>query len=209
MPVVRVRQHVNPLSQKYQQLLQPLSWEKIYAQPDQPLYLDLGCARGRFLLQMAQLAPECNFLGLEIRQPLVDQANQWRDHLGLMNLAYVFGNANIGLRSLLPPDCLQGVMIQFPDPWFKRRHQKRRLVQPELVQDLARCLKSGGFLFLQSDVEAVVREIRDRVLAHPDFYLPQPGTGWLSHNPLPVASERERSTIEQGLPVYRVMFSRR
>ncbi|PMB09835.1 tRNA (guanosine(46)-N7)-methyltransferase TrmB, partial [Fischerella thermalis CCMEE 5282] len=67
---VRVRQHVNPLAQKYQTPANPLDWEKIYTKPKQPLHLDIGCARGRFLLQMAQIEANCNFLGLEIRQPL-------------------------------------------------------------------------------------------------------------------------------------------
>jgi len=155
---------------------------------------------------MAQLQPNWNFLGLEIRQPLVEQTNHWRDELGLTNLHYIFGNANNSLRSLLSPGSLQGVTIQFPDPWFKRRHQKRRVVQPELVEDLAVFLKAGGYLFLQTDVEAVAMEMRDRVAAHRAF---QPTSkGWLPENPMPVASERELSTLEQGQPVYRVLFIR-
>lgn len=206
MAVVRIREHVNPLSQKYQTPAKTPDWSKVYAQPEQPLHLDIGCGRGRFLLKMAQLQPNWNFLGLEIRQPLVEQTNHWRDELGLTNLHYIFGNANNSLRSLLSPGSLQGVTIQFPDPWFKRRHQKRRVVQPELVEDLAVFLKAGGYLFLQTDVEAVAVEMRDRVAAHPAF---QPTSkGWLPENPMPVASERELSTLEQGQPVYRVLFIR-
>lgn len=205
MAIVRVREHVNPLSQKYQAPASPPDWAKIYAQPQQPLHLDIGCGRGRFLLRMAQLQPERNFLGLEIREPLVAQANHRQAELGLVNLHYIFANVNTSLRSL-GPQTLQGVTIQFPDPWFKRRHQKRRVVQPEVVADLADCLQSSGYLFIQSDVEAVAVEMRDRIAEHPVFEATF--QDWLHENPMPVASERECSTLEQGLPVYRALFRR-
>lgn len=101
MAPVRVRQHVNPLSQKYQTPVSSVDWEKVYTIPTQPLHLDIGCGKGRFLLSMATLEPNWNFLGLEIREPLVQEANHWRHELGLTNLHYVFCNVNNSLRSLL------------------------------------------------------------------------------------------------------------
>ncbi|WP_414586965.1 tRNA (guanosine(46)-N7)-methyltransferase TrmB [Scytonema sp. PCC 10023] len=210
MAVVRVRQHVNPLSQKYQTPLSPIEWEKIYAKPNQPLHLDIGCARGRFLLSMAKIEPNWNFLGLEIREPLVIEANKWRDELGLTNLHYLFCNVNNSLRSLLsslPKGSLQRVTIQFPDPWFKNRHAKRRIVQPELVVELAEFLIPGGIVFLQSDIEFVAVEMRDRFALHPAFQ--RRGAGeWLAENPLPVPTEREIGTMNKGEPVYRAVFEK-
>ena len=207
---VRVRQHVNPLAQKYQTPANPLDWEKIYTKPNQPLHLDIGCARGRFLLQMAQIEANWNFLGLEIRQPLVDEANRLRDELELQNLHYLFCNVNNSLRSLLstfPPETLQRVSIQFPDPWFKNRHAKRRIVQPELVAELSDYLIPGGIVFLQSDVKFVAIEMCDRFAAHPSFQ--RQGSGeWLAENPLPVSTEREIATQKKGEPVYRAVFER-
>ncbi|NMF62944.1 tRNA (guanosine(46)-N7)-methyltransferase TrmB [Brasilonema octagenarum] len=208
MAFVRVRQHVNPLAQKYQTLIDPLDWEKVYAKPKAPLHLDIGAARGRFLLSMAKIEPDWNFLGLEIREPLVVEANKWRDELGLTNLHYVFCNVNNSLRSLfssLPKASLQRVTIQFPDPWFKNRHAKRRVVQPELVTELAEFLIPGGIVFLQSDIEFVALEMCDRFANHPAFQ--RLGTGeWLAQNPLPVSTEREIGTINKGEPVYRALF---
>ena len=208
--VRRVRQHVNPLSQKYQTPLTPLDWEKIYTQLNQPLHLDIGCAWGRFLLDMAQVETNWNFLGLEIRETLVNKANEWCYELGLTNLHYLFCNVNTSLRPLLsslPIGTLQRVTIQFPDPWFKNRHAKRRVVQPELVQELADYLVPDGIVFLQSDVEFVAVEMCDRLAAHPAFR--RLGTGeWLVENPLPVATERELYTIKKGEPVYRAVFER-
>lgn len=208
MAAVRVRNHVNPLSKKYQTPASPLDWEKIYAAPTQPLHLDIGCGKGQFLLNIATLEPNWNFLGLEIRELLVQEANTWRDELGLTNLHYLFCNVNNSLRSLLsslPTGTLQRVTIQFPDPWFKHRHAKRRLVQPELIAELATYLAVGGVVFLQSDIEALAVEMCDRFSAHPAFQ--RQGIDWLTENPLPVPTERERSTLLRGEPVYRAIFA--
>ncbi|MCH8505822.1 MAG: tRNA (guanosine(46)-N7)-methyltransferase TrmB [Ectothiorhodospiraceae bacterium] len=209
MSPVRVRQHVNPLSRKYQQPVSLPDWTTIYDNPQQPLHLDIGCARGRFLYELAPKQPDWNFLGLEIRQSLVDEANQWRDRDNLTNLHYLYCNINVMSEALLeslPEGCLKRISIQFPDPWFKKRHHKRRVVQPELVEDLARFLAPDGEIFLQSDVEEVAREMCDRVAEHPAFTATT--DDWLPENPLPVPTEREIATQNKGEPVYRRLFRR-
>ncbi len=209
MAAVRVRQHVNPLAQKYQTPAQALDWEKVYTNVNQPLHLDIGCGRGRFLLSMAGVEPNWNFLGLEIREPLVDEVNNLRDELGITNLHYVFCNANNSLSTLLsslPKDALQRVSIQFPDPWFKKRHAKRRVVQPELVEELANYLPVGGTVFLQSDIELLAVEMCDRFAEHAAFQ--RQCEEWLAENPLPVPTEREIGTQNKGEPVYRAVFAR-
>lgn len=206
---VRVRQHVNPLAIKYQKPVNPIDWQKIYPLVNQPLLLDIGCARGKFLMDMAQLKPNCNFLGLEIREPLVEAANQIRSELGFTNLHYVFCNANNSLKPLLsslPKGILQQVTIQFPDPWFKNRHGKRRVVQPELVAELVDYLAPGGMVFLQSDVKFVALEMCERFSENPAFQ--RQNEEWLAENPLPVATERELFTLEKGEPVYRAVFEK-
>ncbi len=208
MARVRVRQHVNPLSHKYRQSIILPDWEKVYSNVTQPLHLDIGCARGKFLLNMAPLDPEINFLGIEIREPLVIEANENRDRLGLNNLHFLFCNINLFLTALLdslPPGVLQWVTIQFPDPWFKHRHLKRRVVQPKLVNILAKYLVEGGKVFLQSDVEEVAKEMGDRFLSHPCFEK-QHSDIWLAENPFPIATEREIATLNKGQPVYRLLF---
>ncbi len=210
MPKVRVRQHVNPLSKKYQTPVNSPNWEKVYAQVTQPLHLDIGCAKGEFLLRMAQLQPDWNFFGLEIREPLVEQASAKVSELGLTNLHFLFCNVSNSLQPLLeslPARTLQRVTIQFPDPWFKKRQAKRRMVQPELVDTLATYLTDGGVVFLQSDIEAVAVEMCDRFEAHCAFQ--RQGIEWLATNPLQVPTEREISTVSRGEPVYRALFVRR
>lgn len=208
MAVIRVRQHVNPLARKFQTPVDPPVWEKIYGRHQQPLHLDIGCARGRFLLQMAQVETNWNFLGLEIREPLVIEANRIVSDLGLNNLHYLFCNVNNSLTvilSTLKPGILQRVSIQFPDPWFKSRHAKRRVVQTGLVEELADYLAVGGVVFLQSDQEFIAVEMCDRFQENPAFK--KMGTEqWLAENPLSVPTEREIATQNKGEPVYRAMF---
>lgn len=207
MAFVRVRQHVNPLSKKYQAPVSPPEWDKVYAMPNQPLHLDIGCGRGRFLLSLAPLEPQYNFLGLEIREPLVQEANNSRDELGINNLHYLFCNVNNSLPTILsslPSGTLQRVTIQFPDPWFKNRHNKRRVVQPELVAELAKYIIAGGVVFIQSDIEAIALEMCDRFAANPAFQ--RQSEKWLAENPLAVPTEREKTTLSRKDPVYRALF---
>ena len=146
-----MRQHVNPLSSFFQLPLQLPPPDELFRVPDQPIHLDIGCARGRCLLGLAERDPHWNHLGVEIRRPLVTSAD--RDALASEhgNVRILFCNANISLEGwmkALKPDCLQRVSIQFPDPWFKRRHRKRRVLQPELLLAIAKALQPGRELFL-------------------------------------------------------------
>jgi len=211
MVKVRVRQHVNPLSFKYQQPIDLPDWSQVYAQVDQPLHLDLGSARGKFLISLAQIQTNYNFLGVEIREPLVKAAHEEIKELGLNNIHFLFGNANNYLEKILisiPDLNLQCVTIQFPDPWFKNRHSKRRIVQNNLVKTLVEHVQPGGIIFLQSDVEMITQEMCDRFLEYPDFQQQFTYT-WLETNPFPVATEREKMTISQNLPVYRVIMEKK
>lgn len=208
MPI-RIRQHVNPLARKFQSPIAIPDWQEIYQTCDRQIHLDIGCARGRFLLNLAQQNPEVNYLGIEIRRQLVDLANQERDQLGLTNLHYLFGNMNSSAKILLeslPENRLKTISIQFPDPWFKKKHNKRRVVQPELVSLLVDYLGSEGKIFLQSDIKEVGEEMRDRFSANSNLIQQHPD--WLATNPLNVPTERELYVLGQNLPVYRVLFEK-
>ncbi|MBM5813918.1 MAG: tRNA (guanosine(46)-N7)-methyltransferase TrmB [Cyanobacteria bacterium M_DeepCast_100m_m1_067] len=207
-----MRQHVNPLSRFFQQPRALPPPAELFSAPDQPLHLDIGCARGRFLLALAQLQPGRNHLGVEIRRALVDAAEADRQALGLGNLHYLFCNANISLQdwlAALPTDLLERVSIQFPDPWFKKKHHKRRVLQPALLLALAEALAPGRELFIQSDVLAVITPMVQLIEASGGFDRPpEDNRPWRADNPLPVPTERETHVLGQGLPVYRVLYRR-
>ncbi|MEB3255727.1 MAG: tRNA (guanosine(46)-N7)-methyltransferase TrmB [Synechococcaceae cyanobacterium] len=207
-----MRQHVNPLSRAHQQPRTLPPPEGLFHNPSLPLHLDIGAARGRFLLAMAGLHPARNHLGLEIRRPLVEAAEAERRQAELGNLHFLFANVNVSLPpwlAALPPGRLRLVTLQFPDPWFKKRHHKRRVLQPALLHALAVALPEGAELFLQSDVPAVIEPQVALVEAGGGFERPAgDGRPWRADNPLPVPTERERHVLAQGLPVYRVLYRR-
>ena len=206
MPRVRVHQHVNPLAPYYRKPPQPVDIESVFAEPDRPLLLDIGCARGRFVLRMAEAEPSWNHLGIEIRQPLVDEANRIASEAGLTNLHYEFCNAMLWLERLvgdIPDGILQAVTIQFPDPWFKKKHAKRRMVNKDLVATIADKLSSGGRVFVQTDIEFLAEEMFELFRAARRLEETR-----VKENPFPVKTEREKSVEARDLPVYRGMFTR-
>ncbi|MCP4973221.1 MAG: tRNA (guanosine(46)-N7)-methyltransferase TrmB [Prochlorococcus sp.] len=207
-----MRQHVNPLSRFFQLPRELAKPAELFAQSDQPLHLDIGSARGMFLLELAALQPEWNHLGVEIRLPLVLAAEKDREQRQLRNLSFLFCNANVSLESwlaALPKGQLHRASIQFPDPWFKRRHQKRRVLQPRLLIALAAALEPGRELFIQSDVLPVIEPMLLLVEQSNCFERPEGNLSpWLDTNPLPVRTERERYVRQQGLPIYRRLYQR-
>ena len=207
MPRVRVHQHVNPLAPYYRFTPKPIDIEKIFANPELPLHLDIGCARGRFILKMAEVEKSRNFLGVEIREPLVEEANRIKDENGLENLHYEFCNAMVALDKLLeklPENILKTVTIQLPDPWFKKKHAKRRMVNDELVETIAKHLADSGKVFVQTDIEFLAEEIFALFEKNDNFERVE-----ISVNPFPVKTEREKAVEEKQMPIYRAMFRKK
>jgi tRNA (guanine-N7-)-methyltransferase len=207
MARVRVHQHVNPLTPFYRRSPKPIDLNAAFADPNLPLHLDIGCARGRFILRMASVEPEWNFLGVEIRRPLVTEANQIAAENGLTNLHYAFCNAMLWLDELLseiPAGRLQMVTIQFPDPWFKKKHAKRRMVNSGLAGTVVRRLAPRGKLFVQTDIEFLADEMFAIFRAEADLQEES-----VEEDPFPVKTEREKAVEDKGLPVYRKMFVRK
>lgn len=207
MPRVRVHQHVNPLSPFYRQAPKPLVYGELFSDAAKPLLLDVGCARGRFLLRMAEADPSRNYLGVEIREPLVAEANRLAEEAGLSNLHYSFCNAMLWLERLLeglPDGILESVTIQFPDPWFKKKHAKRRMVNTQMVETIALHLRHGGNVFVQTDIEFLAEEMFGLFRASEKFT--EEST---PENPFPVKTEREKAVEDKRLPVYRRLFIRK
>ena len=206
MPRVRVHQHVNPLAPFYRFMPQPIEIENVFADPVLPLHLDIGCARGRFILKMAQMFPEQNFLGVEIREPLVIEGNRLARDNNSTNLHYEFNNATYSLDRLLenlPADVLHIVTIQFPDPWYKKKHAKRRMVSDNLVETIVGHLTATGRVFIQTDVEFLAEEMFEIFRDSQNLREIE-----ISANPFPVKTEREIAVEEKNLPIYRAMFEK-
>jgi tRNA (guanine-N7-)-methyltransferase len=119
-----------------------------------PVLLEIGSGMGETTSQLVAAAPELNYVAVEVYKPGLAQLLLRAEHLGgLDNLRVLRGDAVDLLTDHIAPASLHGVRIFFPDPWPKKKHHKRRLVQPEFVALLASRLKPGGVLHLATDWE--------------------------------------------------------
>ena len=205
MARVRVHQHVNPLARYYRNInVDPLEAGKSFSQFDLPLHIDIGCGRGRFLLNCAKRNPDRNCLGLEIREPLVDEANQIATKHSVDNLLYVFCNAPLNLGDLLentPKELIELYSIQFPDPWFKKKHAKRRMVNKSLVESIKENSSNKTRVFVQTDILELFEEINELFKeVHYKIEI-------LEESIQDFKTEREISVENRGLPVYRALLS--
>ena len=207
-----MRQHVNPLSQFFQLPLSLPSKNVIFSKSYQPIHIDIGSAKGEFLIELALKYPDWNFLGLEIREPLVNSSERKRRKLKLENLKFLFCNVNVSLDKWLSDldfDQLKRVSIQFPDPWFKRKHFKRRVLKTSLINSIARYMSKDGEIFIQSDILALIESmthVMDNSIYFNRNYLH--GSKWLDENPYNASTDRELFVVKQNLPIYREMYIR-
>ncbi|XP_022642139.1 uncharacterized protein LOC106773773 isoform X2 [Vigna radiata var. radiata] len=149
---LRIRQHVNPLSASFSVPAQVPDWNQVFADPMLPLMVDIGCGSGRFLMWLAKRTPKKrNFLGLEIRERIVKRAETWAKDLALNNIHFMFANATISFKQLVEsyPGPLVLVSILCPDPHFKKRHHKRRVLQKPLVGAIVDNLMPGGQVYFR------------------------------------------------------------
>ncbi len=207
-----MRQHVNPLSRFFQLPLSLPSNSILFKKSDNPIHLDIGSAKGEFLIELASNYPNWNFLGLEIREPLVSSSERKRKQLGLQNLKFLFCNVNISLDEWLSDldlDQLKRVSIQFPDPWFKRKHLKRRVFKKSLLNSIARYMSKNGELFIQSDIFKLIEYMSKAI--DDSIYFDRKvvkGEKWLGKNPYEVLTDRESFVLKNNLPIYRAMYIR-
>ena len=207
-----MRQHVNPLSRFFQLPLSLPSNSILFKKSHYPIHLDIGSAKGEFLIELASNYPNWNFLGLEIREPLVSSSERKRKQLGLQNLKFLFCNVNISLDEWLSDldlDQLKRVSIQFPDPWFKRKHLKRRVFKKSLLNSIARYMSKNGELFIQSDIFKLIEYMSSYI--DDSIYFDRKvvkGEKWLEKNPYEVLTDRESFVLKHNLPIYRAMYIR-
>ncbi len=140
------------LSSKYSQGIdQPLNILETFGRAA-PLVLELGFGMGDSLLQMAQEHPEYDFLGIEVHAPGVGRLLQGIEQSQVSNLRIYYGDAQVVLQQALPAQSVDRFCLFFPDPWPKKRHHKRRIIQPGFLTLLKKTLKPGALLHLATDV---------------------------------------------------------
>ena len=134
-----------------------------------PKTLEIGFGDGEVLLAMAAARPEADFLGIEVHEPGVGHCLLGLEREGLENVRLIREDAMEVLHHWLGPDCLDRVNLFFPDPWPKKRHHKRRIVQPAFLGFVAKVLKNGGLLHLATDWVPYAEHMQETLAASGDF----------------------------------------
>jgi len=153
-----------------------LDWRELFGN-DHPIELDLGAGDGGFALAYAQQHPEINLLAVERLLGRVRKIEKRAARATLNNLRVLRLEFGYTVRHLLPPGSVSIAHILFPDPWPKRRHWPRRLIQPDFVRDLAVALKPGGELRFTTD-HAHYFETAQQALREANALQPAPEWNW-------------------------------
>ena len=131
--------------------------------------VEIGFGNGESTWQMAQQEPEKNFIGIEVHEPGVGQLLMALEEHHIDNVRIASEDAVVFLQQRIADDSLAGIRIFFADPWPKKRHHKRRIIQPEFVNQLARCLRKDGILHLATDWQPYAVHILEVMQSSPDF----------------------------------------
>jgi tRNA (guanine-N7-)-methyltransferase len=185
----------------------PLDCQHIFGN-DHPVEIEVGCGKGLFLLTAALGRPDVNFLGIEIvRKYQLFTATRMAKR-SLTNVRVCCADACALLRERIPPASVQAVHVYFPDPWWKKRHHKRRVFTADFVASIARALVPAGRLSAATDVESYYHVMADLVRAQPGLR-EQPGAELAApDNNLGYLTNFERKARLVGKQVYRICAKR-
>lgn len=120
---------------------------------DAPTIVEIGFGMGKSLAEMAEANPQQNYIGIEVHRPGIGALLKLVEEKGLTNIRVYNDDAIEVLEKCIPKNALAGVYLFFPDPWHKKRHNKRRIVQPHFVETIASHLKPGGQFHMATDWE--------------------------------------------------------
>jgi tRNA (guanine-N7-)-methyltransferase len=185
----------------------PRPWDAaaLFGRPA-PLEIEVGSGKGLFLRSAATAWPDVNFLGIEVAYKYARFAAAGLVKRGLTNAMVVSGDALRVFAELLPDACVEAVHVYFPDPWWKKRHRRRRVVCGTFVRDVQRVLRPGGRFHLWSDVEEYFRTSLELIAAETSlsgpFEEPEPP----AEHDMDYRTHFERRMRLAGEPVYRSRF---
>jgi tRNA (guanine-N7-)-methyltransferase len=160
---------------------QPLDLDELFAR-GAPRMMEIGFGAGEALLAFAHAHPDMDCIGVEVHRPGVGHLLLGAHEAGLTNLRIICHDAVEVLQQQMPPASLALAHIFFPDPWHKKRHHKRRLIQPAFMDALATAIAPAGTLRLATDWEHYAQHMRDVIDVHPGFRNISPDTGFVPRN---------------------------
>ncbi len=145
-----------------------LDFDKLFAR-QAPCFLEIGFGTGSALINAASRHPENNYLGIEVYRTGIGSLLHYVDELALSNIRVFNNDAIEVLNKQISDQSLDGVYLFFPDPWHKKRHKKRRLVQTEFVQLVVKKLKPGALFHAATDWEDYARQMMAVLSTNPDL----------------------------------------
>jgi tRNA (guanine-N7-)-methyltransferase len=200
----RIRRHVNPF--KYPIQLNEEDWIEKYLKHNGPLCVDLGCGKGEFVAELAKSFPDKFFVGVEIRNKVAER--YFGRYTFEPNLVLLCGNINLSLAPMFGRQNLRAAYINFPGPYtLKKKHQKRRMVNAQLVSDLHGVMNRDGQIHVQTDDASLFKDMHSLFLKkfscitdaqHPENVENAAGT----------ISEWEQECMKKNLPIYRGIYQR-
>jgi tRNA (guanine-N7-)-methyltransferase len=200
-PALDVSRHLKIL----QDLPRPLSPAELF-QREAPLEIEVGSGKGLFLQSAAAAAPEHNFLGVEIARKYACYVAARLAKHSLANAVIIEGDAQRLFAELLADNCLYAVHVYFPDPWWKKRHHKRRVMNERFVRDVWRTLAPGGRLHFWSDVRDYFDAALALIATHTSLAGPLDVAERAAEHDLDYRTHFERRMRLGGEPVYRAEF---
>ncbi|MEE9309626.1 MAG: tRNA (guanosine(46)-N7)-methyltransferase TrmB [Cocleimonas sp.] len=176
-------------------------------QREAPVTLEIGFGDGVSLAEMAQSAPEKDFIGVEVHRPGVGRLLHLINEQALTNVRVMDDDAVEIIKNRIPEQSLDRVQLFFPDPWHKKRHNKRRIVQPDFVSLIASRLKAGGVFHLATDWEPYAEHMAEVMEASSEFtsqgdspYAPKPDSR--------PTTKFERRGLKLGHGVWDLLYSK-
>ena len=201
---MRIRQHVNPLRSDYLHIpLEPLDLPS-----GRPVEVELGSAEAFFLMERAVEDPGRSYVGVEIRRDLVTQSNGMCRDRGLGQVRSVFANISVDLPRLLQPASVSRFFINFPDPWFKYKQRKRRVVSEELIDQLEALLVPDGEVHVATDIFDIALDAMAALERGSPRGFVNLRESWrfLPHSLFAARSWRERHCENAGIRIWRLAY---
>ena len=185
----------------------PVDWSRLI--PGGPLNVEVGFGEGEFLLAMAKLKPDQGFVGLEQYAAGYRKCLKKASSDNLANVLTMLGDAYILLTVAFEDAALESVTVNFPDPWPKKRHARRRLFTEEFFRIAARKLRPGGRLFLATDDSDYAGQAVGALAAVPLLVSEHPATPWLGESPHGIRTRYETKWLAEGRHLHYCFYKKK
>ncbi len=197
--------NLKPYFLTYQDLSGPIDWIEFFGNENR-VEIDVGCGRGMFLVNVGLAHPETNYLGIEIDYREGRHAARRLKKRAMPNVRVLGGDISIVFDTYLPPDSVSAVHVYFPDPWWKRKHRRRRVFTDRLVEQMLRIMITGGHVHVWSDVGEYFGVICALMDHHPRFEKLTPTAEHAPEHDLDYQTSYERKKRQSGETIFRGLW---